>query len=78
MEKGTRTIGEPVMQIDLYTKLILTVIAGCLLVLVLRGGVGVSPLAAQGAITCQGQMTANEHGGTRANVGGYQFDVSCP
>jgi hypothetical protein len=66
------------MQIDLYTKLILTVIAGCLLALVLRDGIGVSPLAAQRAITCHGQMTANEHGGTRANVGGYQFEVSCP
>ena len=66
------------MQIDLYTKLILTIIAGCLLALVLRSGIGVSPLAAQRAITCHGQMTANEHGGTKANVGGYQFEVSCP
>jgi hypothetical protein len=66
------------MQMDLYTKLILTVIAACLLALVLRDGIGVSPLAAQHAITCHGQMTANEHGGTRASVGGYQFEVSCP
>ena len=66
------------MQIDLYTKLVLTVIAACLLILVLRDGIGVTPLAAQRAITCRGVMTANEHGGTRANVGGYQFDVSCP
>jgi hypothetical protein len=66
------------MQMDLYTKLILTVIAACLLALVLRDGIGVSPLTAQQTIVCHGQMTANEHGGTRANVGGYQFEVSCP
>ena len=66
------------MQIDLYTKLILTVITACLLALVLRDGIGVTPLAAQRAITCHGQMTANKHGGTLANVGGYQFEVSCP
>ncbi len=66
------------MQIDLYTKLILTIIAGCLLASLLRSGIGVTPLEAQRAITCHGQMTANAHGGTRANVGGYDFEVSCP
>jgi hypothetical protein len=66
------------MQMDLYTKFILTVIAACLFILVLRDGIGVTPLAAQRAITCHGEMTANEHGGTRANVGGYRFEVSCP
>jgi hypothetical protein len=66
------------MQVDLYTKLILTVIAACLVALVLGNGIGATPLAAQRSTICHGQMTANEHGGTRANVGGYQFEVSCP
>jgi len=66
------------MHLDLYTRLMLAVIAGCLLLITLRSGLGVSVLSAQRVITCHGRMTANEHGGTRANVGGYEFEVSCP
>jgi hypothetical protein len=66
------------MHVDLYTKSVLTIIAVCLLVLLFRETFIVRPLAAQRAFTCHGDMTANEYGGTRAKVGGYQFVVSCP
>jgi hypothetical protein len=65
------------MQIDIYTRLVLTVIAGCLLVLAARSGPWVERAVAQPSITCQGQLKANSHGGTAANVGGYQILVTC-
>jgi hypothetical protein len=65
------------MQIDFYTKLVLTIIAGCLLVLAVRSGPWVEKAVAQPSISCQGQLKANAHGGTAANVGGYQILVTC-
>jgi hypothetical protein len=65
------------MQIDIYTRLLLTLIAGCLLILAARSGPWVERVVAQPAITCEGQLKANSHGGTVANVGGYQILVTC-
>jgi hypothetical protein len=65
------------MAIDLYTKLMLTLIAGCLLAIAVRRGPSVESAVAQAAITCQGQLKANAHGGNAPNVGGYQLQVSC-
>jgi hypothetical protein len=65
------------MQIDFYTKLVLTIIAGCLLILAFRSGPWVDQAVAQPAISCQGQLKANAHGGTEAKVGGYQILVTC-
>jgi hypothetical protein len=65
------------MRIDFYTKVLLTIIAGCLLILAFRSGPWVEQAAAQPAISCQGQLKANPHGGTEANVGGYQIVVTC-
>jgi hypothetical protein len=56
------------MQIDVYTRLMLTIIAACLLVLAARSGPWVERAAAQPAISCQGQLKANAHGGTAANL----------
>ena len=65
------------MAIDLYTKLVLTLIACGLLALALRSGPSVESAVAQAAITCQGQLKANANGGDAPNVGGYQLQVSC-
>ena len=65
------------MRVDLYTKVVLTLIACSLAILALRGGPAVQAAAAQAAITCQGQLKANPGGGTAPNVGGYQLQVSC-
>src|SRR5215210_336839 len=78
MAPHTQLLEGALMHVDLYTKSILTIIAVCLLVLVFRKHLIVPPLAAQRAFTCHGDMTANQYGGTRAKVGGYQFVVSCP
>lgn len=65
------------MQIDFYTRLVLTIIAGCLLILVARSGPWVERAVAQPSIRCQGQLKANAFGGIVANKGGYQILVTC-
>jgi len=65
------------MHIDYYTKLMLTLIAGCLLMILFRSDLWVDKAVAQAAITCKGELKANESGGTEAIVGGYQIQVSC-
>lgn len=65
------------MHIDYYTKLMLTFLGGCLLMIVFRSDSWVDKAVAQAAITCKGELKANAHGGTEANVGGYQIQVSC-
>jgi len=65
------------MHVDLYTKVVLTLIACCLVILALRTGPRVQTAAAQAAITCEGQLKANARGGTAPGVGGYQIQVSC-
>ena len=65
------------MSIDLYTKLVLTVIAAALTVLCLRGLSFVSRASAQSSTHCTGTLTANVYGGTESSLGGYEVDVSC-
>jgi hypothetical protein len=65
------------MRLDLYTKVVLTLIAGSLAILALRRGPSVEAAFAQVAITCQGELKANPSGGTAPKVGGYRIQVSC-
>ncbi len=65
------------MRVDLYTKVVLTLIACSLAILAIRSGPTVAAASAQAAITCQGQLKANASGGTAPNVGGYLLQVSC-
>ena len=65
------------MQIDFYTKLVLTIIAGCLLAVAVRSGPWVERAVAQPSISCQGPLKANAYGGTAATKGGYQILVTC-
>jgi hypothetical protein len=68
---------DAIMHVDLYTKVVLTLIACCLVIFALRGGPPVKTAAAQAAITCEGQLKANAKGGTAPSVGGYQIQVCC-
>ena len=64
------------MRVDFYTKVILTIIAVCLLALTLRG----APLDAgtpRHSMTCTGELKANAWGGAEASIGGYKVDVTC-
>lgn len=65
------------MSVDFYTKVVLTAIAGALVVLALRGASLASRASAQSSTRCTGTLTANAFGGTESSVGGYELDVSC-
>jgi len=62
---------------DLYTKVVLTIIAICLIALTVRLG-HLEPVArAQTSLRCTGELTANAWGGTEKIIGGYSVDVRC-
>ena len=65
------------MRVDLYTKIVLTLIAASLFAISLQGG----PLRAERprevSLSCDGELKANAYGGAEAMVGGYRIDVTC-
>ena len=65
------------MKLDLYTKVVLTIIASCLIALTVRLG-HLEPVArAQTSFKCTGELKANAWGGTASSIGGYKVDVNC-
>lgn len=65
------------MRSDTYTKIVLTVIAACLLVLTIRV-LNVAPvLRAATSYSCTGELKANAWGGVEATIGGYTVRVTC-
>ncbi len=64
--------------VDRYTKIVLTIIAACLVAIVTRELPLVPPAhAAQSSIQCQGELKANSWGGTEKSLGGYRVDITC-
>jgi hypothetical protein len=63
------------MHRDPYTRFVLTVIAGCLIALVLRSSS--SDVGAQTTLKCTGQLKANAWGGSEPSIGGYSIDLNC-
>lgn len=62
---------------DLYMKVVLTIIAICLITLAVRLG-HLEPVArAQTSFRCTGELKANAWGGTEPSIGGYKVDVKC-
>lgn len=60
------------------TKIVLTIIAACLVALVARDVPLVCPAqAAQSAIQCQGERKANSWGATDRTLGEYRVDNTC-
>jgi hypothetical protein len=64
------------MKTDLYVKVVLTVIAACLIALTVNS---FTPAlrAASGSTTCKGELKANAWGGTAATLGGYEVKLEC-
>lgn len=62
---------------DRYTKILLTIIAACLVALVARELPLVAPAHAQSGIRCDGELKANSWGGTEKSLGGYRVDITC-
>lgn len=65
------------MRVDTYTRLVLTIIAACLLALVFRG-MGAASLHAAGKTRCAGEMKATGANAMQASIGAsYRIDVTC-
>lgn len=65
------------MKQDLYTKVVLTIIAICLITFAVRLGRLEPVVRAQTSFQCTGELKANAWGGTRESIGGYRVDVNC-
>ena len=66
------------MKSDLYVRVMLTIIAGCLLVLAARAITIMPGLRAAAATTCTGDMRATTAGPVQASLGpSYKIDVKC-
>jgi len=65
------------MKPDSYTKVLLTIIAVCLVVLTLSV-LNVEPVArAQSPFRCSGEAKANAFGGIESLTGGYEISLRC-
>jgi hypothetical protein len=66
------------MKSDLYLRVLLTIIAACLIALTFRSG-SLMPLArAATSTTCTGEMKATSSGPMQASIGAsYRIDVKC-
>ena len=65
------------MQTDRYTKVVLTIIAGCLLLIVGKNMKIMPEARAATAITCNGELKANAWGGIKESIGGYKVQIEC-
>ena len=63
------------MKADLYLKVVLTVIAACLVALTINSFT--PSVRASGSTTCKGELKANAFGGTSALTGGYDIKLEC-
>jgi hypothetical protein len=66
------------MKNDVYVRIVLTIIAACLVTLVLRGGTWMSDARAAALTTCKGEMNATSAGPMQAALGAsYRIEVRC-
>ena len=65
------------MKSDIYTKVVLAIIAGCLLVLTFQRAPFVAEARAANSMTCTGELKANAWGGIEATIGGYKVRIEC-
>ena len=64
------------MRSDLYNRVVLTIIAGCLLVLTLQAAL--PKVRAAGSTTCTGEMRATSSSPIQASIGSsYKIEVRC-
>ena len=65
------------MKVDAYTKALLTIIAGCLVILTLQNTSLIQRAHAAGPTICEGELKANAFGGATEIVGGYKVRITC-
>ena len=64
------------MKTDLYIKIVLTIIAACLLALTFNSFTP-AVRAAGRSTTCTGELKANAFGATQPTIGGYKVNLEC-
>jgi hypothetical protein len=66
------------MRTDLFLKVLLTIIAACLLVLTFRSGALIPAVRAAASTKCSGEMRATTAGPMQASLGAsYKIEVTC-
>jgi len=66
------------MKGDLYVRILLTIVAGCLMVLVFHGVSLMPRVRAATSMTCTGEMKATSAGPMQASIGSsYKIEVTC-
>ena len=66
------------MRSDLYLRVLLTLIAGCLIALTFRSGPLIPQVRAATSTTCTGEMKATSSGPMQASMGSsYKIEVTC-
>ena len=66
------------MKPDVYTRILLTIIAACLVALAVLGGSLVPAARAAAPISCRGEMHATSSGPLQASIGAsYRIEVTC-
>ncbi len=66
------------MKTDRYTKVVLTIIAICLILLAFDISlVGQARAAVSGTYFCSGEAEASVYGGIEPQIGGYDFQFTC-
>jgi hypothetical protein len=66
------------MKGDLYIRLLLTIIAGCLLMITFQRATLMPQALAATSTTCIGEMKATSAGPIQASIGSsYKIDVTC-
>jgi hypothetical protein len=69
---------EDSMKADLYVRILLTIITGCLVVLMFHRVSLMPPVRAATSTTCTGEMKATSAGPMQASIGGsYKIEVTC-
>jgi hypothetical protein len=68
---------EAAMHVDAYTRVVLTIIAACLLAIVFRA-TDIGRVHAAAKTTCSGEMKATSAGAMQASIGAsYRIQVTC-
>ena len=65
------------MTSDRYTKIVLTIIAACLVVITIRALNAEPTVKAAASMSCTGEIKANAWGGVQATIGGYALKFTC-
>ena len=65
------------MRPDVYTRVLLTIIALCLVIFTFRSVPFIREANADTPLSCTGELKANAFGGVEPSIGGYAISLKC-